>query len=49
METPLRKDIVIAIAGIVIVAAICFGLALMKPDFKPFSSSKTVVTSIKIL
>jgi len=34
----LRKDIVIAIAGIVIVAAICFGLAFMKPDFKPFSS-----------
>lgn len=34
----MRKDIVIAIAGIVIVAAICFGLALMKPDFKPFSS-----------
>src|SRR5258706_11499605 len=26
----LRKDIVIAIAGIVIVAAICFGLAIMK-------------------
>jgi peptidyl-prolyl cis-trans isomerase C len=34
----LRKDIVIAIAGIVVVAAICFGLALMKPGFKPFSS-----------
>jgi parvulin-like peptidyl-prolyl isomerase len=34
----LRKDIVIAIAGIVIVAAICFGLAIMKPGFKPFSS-----------
>jgi parvulin-like peptidyl-prolyl isomerase len=34
----LRKDIVIAIAGIAIVAAICFGLAFMKPDFKPFSS-----------
>jgi parvulin-like peptidyl-prolyl isomerase len=34
----LRKDIVIAVAGIVVVAAICFGLALMKPDFKPFSS-----------
>ncbi len=34
----MRKDIVIAIAGIVIVAAICFGLAIMKPDFKPFSS-----------
>lgn len=41
----MRKDIVIAIAGIVIVAAICFGLAFMKPDFKPFSSSKTAATS----
>lgn len=34
----MRKDIVIAIAGIAVVAAICFGLALMKPGFKPFSS-----------
>ncbi|HXA19223.1 MAG TPA: peptidylprolyl isomerase [Thermoanaerobaculia bacterium] len=34
----MRKDIVIAIAGIAIVAAICFGLAIWKPDFKPFSS-----------
>lgn len=34
----LRKDIVIAITGIAIVAAICFGLAVMKPDFKPFSA-----------
>ena len=33
----MRKDIVIAITGIGLVAAICFGLALMKPDFKPFS------------
>ena len=33
----MRKDIVIAITGIAIVAAICFGLAVMKPDFKPFS------------
>jgi PPIC-type PPIASE domain/SurA N-terminal domain len=34
----LRKDIVIAITGIAIVAAICFGLAVMKPDFKPFAA-----------
>jgi peptidyl-prolyl cis-trans isomerase C len=40
----LRKDIVIAIAGIIIVAAICFGLALMKPDFKPFSSHSSVMS-----
>jgi peptidyl-prolyl cis-trans isomerase C len=37
----LRKDIAIAIAGIGVVAAICFGLALMKPDFKPFSSFRS--------
>jgi parvulin-like peptidyl-prolyl isomerase len=37
----LRKDIVIAITGIAVVAAICFGLALMKPDFKPFSSFRS--------
>src|SRR5258706_13620035 len=41
----LRKDIVIAIAGIVIVAAICFGLAIMKPDFKPFSSKAATSTA----
>jgi parvulin-like peptidyl-prolyl isomerase len=40
----LRKDIAIAIAGIVIVAAICFGLAVMKPDFKPFSSLRSTVS-----
>lgn len=34
----MRKDIVIAVTGIAVVAAICFGLALMKPDFKPFAS-----------
>jgi parvulin-like peptidyl-prolyl isomerase len=37
----LRKDIVIAITGIAVVAAICFGLALMKPDFKPFASFRS--------
>jgi peptidyl-prolyl cis-trans isomerase C len=37
----LRKDIVIAIAGIAIVAAVCFGLAIWKPDFKPFSSLRS--------
>lgn len=37
----MRKDIVIAITGIAVVAAICFGLALMKPDFKPFSSFRS--------
>jgi parvulin-like peptidyl-prolyl isomerase len=37
----LRKDIAIAIAGIGIVAAICFGLAFFKPDFKPFSSFRS--------
>ena len=36
----MRKDIVIAIAGIALVAAICFGLAIWKPEWKPFSSSK---------
>src|SRR5258706_7744007 len=41
----LRKDIVIAIAGIVIVAAICFGLAIMKPDFKPFSSHSAATST----
>jgi parvulin-like peptidyl-prolyl isomerase len=41
----LRKDIVIAIAGIAIVAAVCFGLAIWKPDFKPFSSSKPAAES----
>jgi peptidyl-prolyl cis-trans isomerase C len=41
----LRKDIVIAIAGIVVVAAICFGLAIMKPDFKPFSSHPAVTST----
>jgi hypothetical protein len=37
----LRKDIAIAIAGIGIVAAICFGLAFFKPDFKPFSAFRS--------
>lgn len=37
----MRKDIVIAITGIAAVGAICFGLAVMKPDFKPFSSFHT--------
>ena len=37
----MRKDIVIAIAGIALVAAICFGLAIWKPEWKPFSSAKT--------
>ncbi|MEA2338833.1 MAG: peptidyl-prolyl cis-trans isomerase [Thermoanaerobaculia bacterium] len=41
----LRKDIVIAIAGIAIVAAICFGLAIWKPDMKPFSSLRSATTS----
>lgn len=41
----MRKDIVIAIAGIAIVAAVCFGLAIWKPDFKPFSSLKTASAS----
>jgi peptidyl-prolyl cis-trans isomerase C len=41
----LRKDIVIAIAGIAIVAAICFGLAIMKPDFKPFSSTPATTST----
>ena len=41
----MRKDIVIAIAGIAVVAAICFGLALMKPDFKPFSSFRSATTT----
>ncbi len=40
----MRKDIVIAIAGIAIVAAICFGLAIWKPDFKPFSSFQSAST-----
>jgi peptidyl-prolyl cis-trans isomerase C len=37
----LRKDIVIAVAGIAIVAAICFGLAVWKSDMKPFSSLRS--------
>lgn len=37
----LRKDIVIAIAGIALVAAICFGLAIWKPEWRPFSPAKT--------
>lgn len=37
----MRKDIVIAIAGIALVAAICFGLAIWKPDMKPFSSLRS--------
>ena len=37
----MRKDIVIAIAGIAIVAAICFGLAIWKPELKPFSSLRS--------
>jgi len=41
----LRKDIAIAIAGIGVVAAICFGLALWKPDLKPFSSLRSATTS----
>jgi len=41
----LRKDIVIAIAGIAIVAAICFGLAIWKSDMKPFSSLRSGATS----
>jgi parvulin-like peptidyl-prolyl isomerase len=43
-EPHLRKDIVIAIAGIAIVAAICFGLAIWKPGFKPFSSLRSAAT-----
>jgi peptidyl-prolyl cis-trans isomerase C len=42
----LRKDIVIAIAGIAVVAAICFGLALMKPDFKPFASFRSATPAM---
>jgi peptidyl-prolyl cis-trans isomerase C len=41
----LRKDIVIAIAGIAIVAAICFGLAIWKSDMKPFSSLRSGTTT----
>jgi parvulin-like peptidyl-prolyl isomerase len=41
----LRKDIVIAIAGIAIVAAICFGLAIWKSDMKPFASLRSGATS----
>jgi peptidyl-prolyl cis-trans isomerase C len=41
----LRKDIVIAIAGIAIVAAICFGLAIWKSDMKPFSSLRSGTAS----
>jgi peptidyl-prolyl cis-trans isomerase C len=41
----LRKDIVIAIAGIAIVAAICFGLAIWKSDMKPFSSLRSGSTT----
>jgi peptidyl-prolyl cis-trans isomerase C len=41
----LRKDIVIAIAGIAIVAAICFGLAIWKSDMKPFSSLRSGATT----
>jgi peptidyl-prolyl cis-trans isomerase C len=41
----LRKDIVIAIAGIAIVAAICFGLAIWKSDMKPFSSLRGGTTA----
>ena len=37
----MRKDIIIAIAGVAIVAAICFGLAIWKSDMKPFSSLRT--------
>ncbi|MEA2165406.1 MAG: foldase protein PrsA [Thermoanaerobaculia bacterium] len=37
----MRKDIAIAITGIAIVAAICFGLAYFKPDFKPFSAFRS--------
>jgi len=40
----LRKDIIIAIAGIAIVAAICFGLAIWKSDMKPFSSLRSGAT-----
>ncbi|MEA2239605.1 MAG: peptidyl-prolyl cis-trans isomerase [Thermoanaerobaculia bacterium] len=43
----MRKDIAIAIGGIAAVAAICFGLALMKPDFKPFSSFRSSTPEIK--
>lgn len=42
----MRKDIVIAIAVIAVVAAICFGLAYMKPDFKPLSSFRSAPTSV---
>lgn len=41
----MRKDIVIAIAGIAIVAAICFGLAIWKSDMKPFSSLRSGATT----
>jgi parvulin-like peptidyl-prolyl isomerase len=41
----LRKDIVIAIAGIAIVAAICFGLAIWKSGMKPFSSLQSGATT----
>jgi len=41
----LRKDIVIAIAGIAIVAAICFGLAIWKSDMKPFASLRGGATT----
>ena len=40
----MRKDIIIAIAGIAIVAAICFGLAIWKSDMKPFSSLRSGAT-----
>lgn len=41
----MRKDIVIAIAGIAVVAAICFGLAIWKPEWKPFSSTPATATA----
>jgi parvulin-like peptidyl-prolyl isomerase len=46
-ETNLRKDIVIAISGIVVVAAICFGLAFWKSDLKPFSVMHSTTAASK--
>jgi peptidyl-prolyl cis-trans isomerase C len=48
--TPVKKDVPIAIASIVIIVGLCFGLAAMRPEFPaiqstPFSTSPAAKTS----
>ena len=42
----MKRDAIIAVAAIVLTAAICYGLAAMKPDFPPTTSSPYTTAAV---